>query len=273
MLFRRGRKDRKATVSKANAAKAPVSVVSPEVNKHIADDDAAAASAQTDPDQADVSAQLLAAQLRTLRAQISPHFLYNALNAVAAIIPMDPHRARELLLDFADFTRYTLRNEADTVPLAEELAAVEHYVELERARFAQRLRIRLQIAPEVLNAPIPHLSLQPLVENAVQHGLGSGSEGVNVLITAADEGTHVLVSVEDDGPGTDPARLEQLLAGDVQDKDAHIGLRNVDLRLRSIYGPSGGLTCETAPGAGMRAWFRVPKFHAPLIDHHTAFRG
>lgn len=113
MLFRRGRKDRKATVSKVNAAKAPVSVVSPEVNKHIADDDAAAASAQTDPDQADVSAQLLAAQLRTLRAQISPHFLYNALNAVAAIIPMDPHRARELLLDFADFTRYTLRHEAE----------------------------------------------------------------------------------------------------------------------------------------------------------------
>lgn len=221
--------------------------VSPEVHREIQDD-------------ADLAAQVLAAELRTLRAQISPHFLYNALNAIAGVIPTDPHQARELLLDFADFTRYTLRDGAEMVPLADELAAVQRYAELERARFGDRLRITLQVAPETLSAPIPHLSLQPLVENAVKHGVGSQNGSAEVEIVAYDDGTHVLISVEDDGPGAVPEHIERILAGAAE--GSHVGLRNVDLRLRHIYGGTAGLTCETAPGAGMRVWFRVPKFSA-----------
>lgn len=219
--------------------------VSPEVHQQLQDD-------------AGLAAQVVAAELRTLRAQISPHFLYNALNAVAGIIPAEPLRARELLLDFADFTRYTLRGDTETVTLADELTAVERYTELERARFGARLRITLRIAPETLSAPIPHLSLQPLVENAVQHGINSDSGHAHIDITAYDEGTHVLIAVDDDGPGADPGHIARILAGSTD--GSHVGLRNVDLRLRHIYGGTGGLTCETGPGAGMKVWFRVPKF-------------
>nr|WP_308420864.1 sensor histidine kinase [Nesterenkonia cremea] len=202
--------------------------------------------------------QLVEAELRTLRAQISPHFIYNSLNAIAATIPADPIRARELVIDFADFTRYSLRAEGDFTTLEEELSAVERYVLLEKARFEDRVQVNLEIAPEVLSLRIPFLSVQPLVENAVRHGADSASGLAQVRLAAQEEGTHAVISVEDEGPGADPAHLERVLAG--AEGSSHIGLRNVDLRLRQAYGGANGLRIDTAPGAGMRVSMRVPKF-------------
>ena len=201
--------------------------------------------------------QLAEAELRSLRAQISPHFIYNALTAIASFVLTDPGRARELVLEFADFTRYSFRRQGEFTTLAEELGSIHSYLELERARFGDRLRVTLQIAPETLATVIPFLSVQPLVENAVRHGLEPGEGGGEIRIASRDDGTHTEITVEDDGVGMDPEALRATLTA--SDDGVHVGLRNVDTRLRQLYGADGGLVVETNTGAGTLVRMRVPK--------------
>ncbi len=120
--------------------------------------------------------RLMEAEVRALRAQISPHFIYNSLGAIASFVRTDPDRARELLLEFADFTRYSFRRHGEYTTLAEELRSVERYLLLEQARFGDRLQVTLQVAPEVLPVAVPFLCIQPLVENAVRHGLEASAD-------------------------------------------------------------------------------------------------
>jgi two-component system LytT family sensor kinase len=207
--------------------------------------------------------QLAEAELRSLRAQISPHFIYNALTAIASFILTDPARARELVLEFADFTRYSFRRQGEFTTLAEELGSIHSYLELERARFGDRLRVTLQIAPETLATVIPFLSVQPLVENAVRHGLEPGEGGGEIRIVSRDDGTHTEITVDDDGVGMDPESLRATLTAG--DDGLHVGLRNVDTRLRQLYGSDGGLVIETNTGAGTLVRMRVPKSQ-PLHD-------
>ncbi|MGV1034048.1 MAG: sensor histidine kinase [Microbacteriaceae bacterium] len=202
-------------------------------------------------------AALAEAEVRALRAQISPHFIYNALNAIASFITTDPARARELVLEFADFTRYSFRREGDSTTLAEELQSIDSYLQLERARFGDRLKVTLQIEPEVLPIEIPFLSLQPLVENAVRHGLEAKERGGLVRISARDAGPYVEIDVDDDGVGMDPIALQATFAGEAT--SAHVGLRNVDTRLRQRYGNDFGLIIETNQNSGTLVRLRVPK--------------
>jgi two-component system LytT family sensor kinase len=202
-------------------------------------------------------ARLVRAEVRALRAQISPHFVYNALTTIASFVRTDPERARELLLEFAEFTRYSFRSHGEFTTLAEELRSIDRYLTLERARFGDRLDVRLQIAPEVLPVAVPFLALQPLVENAVRHGLATKVGVGTVSIVAEDAGTECLISVEDDGVGMDPEVLRRRAEG-----GEHIGLGNIDDRLRSVFGDEFGLVVETAPGAGTKVSMRIPKFHA-----------
>jgi two-component system, LytTR family, sensor kinase len=204
--------------------------------------------------------RLMEAEVRALRAQISPHFVYNALNAIASFVRTDPDRARDLLLDFADFTRYSFQRHAEYATLEEELRCIERYLVLEQARFGDRLGVTLRIAPEVLPVTVPVFSLQPLVENAVRHGLAQKAGAGRVTILAEDHDREAVISVEDDGVGEDPEKVRRALAGDVS-LDS-IGLGNVDERLRSAYGDEYGLVVETAPGAGTKVIVRVPKFAA-----------
>ena len=129
--------------------------------------------------------RLMEAEVRALRAQISPHFIYNSLGAIASFVRTDPDRARELLLEFADFTRYSFRRHGEFTTLAEELRSVERYLLLEQARFGDRLQVTLRIAPEVLPVAVPFLCLQPLVENAVRHGLEPAGGAGRITIVAA----------------------------------------------------------------------------------------
>jgi two-component system LytT family sensor kinase len=200
---------------------------------------------------------LMEAEVRALRAQISPHFIYNSLTAIASYILTDPERARELVVEFADFTRYSFRRHGDFTTLAEELRSVDRYLLLERARFGDRLHVSLRIAPEVLGTVVPFLSLQPLVENAVKHGIEARAGDGHISITAEEEGAEAVVSIEDDGVGIDPERLRSVLAGHAGGD--HVGLRNVDARLRQVYGDDHGLIVDTAPGAGTLITLRVPK--------------
>jgi two-component system LytT family sensor kinase len=203
-------------------------------------------------------AQLAEAEVRALRAQISPHFIYNSLNAIASYILTDPVRARDLVIEFADFTRYSFRRHGDFTTLAEELKSIDRYLLLERARFGERLSVSLQIGPEVLSMVVPFLSLQPLVENALRHGIEAKEGAGRIAITARDDGAWAVVTVEDDGVGMDPEHLRQVLAG--RAGGDHVGLRNVDVRLRQVYGDEHGLVVETAPGAGTLITLRLPKF-------------
>jgi two-component system LytT family sensor kinase len=200
------------------------------------------------------------AELRALRAQISPHFVYNSLAAIASFVRSDPERARELLLEFADFTRYAFRRGGEFTTLADELRNIERYLGLEQARFGDRLQVRLRIAPEVLPVAVPFLAIQPLVENAVRHGL-QAKEGVgHITLGAQDAGAEALIWVEDDGVGSDPELVRRLLAGQPDADSDSVGLSNVDARLRQVFGERCGLVVETAPGAGTKVSFRVPKY-------------
>lgn len=207
--------------------------------------------------------RLAEAEVRALRAQISPHFVYNSLGAIASFVRTDPERARELLLEFADFTRYSFRSHGEFTTLAEELRSIERYLLLEQARFGDRLQVRLSIAPEVLPVAVPFLCLQPLVENAVRHGL-DGVAGVgHISIVARDRDQECVIEVEDDGAGEDPEKVRRALAGDASVDS--VGLGNVDARLRATFGDEYGVVVETAPGAGTKVVVRVPKF-APGVS-------
>jgi two-component system LytT family sensor kinase len=259
-------------------------------------------SSQLELAELDLSRNRLAeAEMRALRAQISPHFVYNSLTTIASFVRTDPERARDLLLDFADFARYSFRNPRDFTTLAEELHSIDRYLLLERARFGDRLQCTVDAAPEVLPVTVPFLSLQPLVENAIRHGMDGvrGKSPFHVRIVARDAGAEAAISVEDDGAGMDPARLLEVLAtgadavrprAAVHEPDdglaglgwapsaatrrdrergggtgAGIGLANVDERMRQLYGDAFGLTVETGIGAGTKVNLRVPKNRAGVI--------
>jgi two-component system LytT family sensor kinase len=209
--------------------------------------------------------RLVEAEVRAMRAQISPHFNYNSLAAISSFVRTDPERARDLLLEFADFTRYSFRRHGEFTTLAEELRSIEQFLELVRARFGQRLRVTLQIAPEVLPVTVPFLCLQPLVENAVKHGLEESVERSRISITALDEGALARIVIEDNGVGMEPDRLRRLLRGE-DGPSTGIGLRNVDERLRQVYGDDHGLVIETGVGAGMKITIRIPKTSFPLVS-------
>jgi two-component system LytT family sensor kinase len=191
-------------------------------------------------------ARVAEAQVRALRAQISPHFIYNSLTAIASFVRTDPDRARDLLLDFADVARYSFRRSGDYTTLREELHSIEKYMRLERARFGERLQVTLTIAPEVLPVAIPFLCLQPLVENAVRHGLESKPGDWHVKILAEDAGSECMITIEDDGVGMAPERVRAALNGEPGSDS--VGLGNVDERLRRAFGDPYGLVVATGSG-------------------------
>ena len=205
-------------------------------------------------------ARAAAAELRALRAQISPHFVCNALTAIASLVRTEPERARELLGEFADFTRYSFRRHGEFTTLADELRAIDAYLQLERARFGDRLQVRLRIAPEVLPVVVPFLVLQPLVENAVRHGIEGRAGPGEIVIEANDAGTECWISIEDNGCGMDPDELRDHLAG--RGGSDGIGLANIDERMRTVFGDAFGIVVETGVGAGTKVNLRVPKYRA-----------
>lgn len=205
----------------------------------------------------DTKHQLHQAEIKALRAQISPHFVYNALNTISSLIRTDPEEARELLQDFADFTRYCFRTEGTFTTLSDELRNIDRYLTIESARYGGRLGVRLKIAPEVQSVVVPFLLIQPLVENAVKHGIANKPGGGTVTVTAQDYGAEAEISVEDDGVGMDPKQLDGMRDSR---SSAHIGLTGINRRMSQVFGNRYSLVVETAPGAGMKVTMRVPKF-------------
>jgi two-component system LytT family sensor kinase len=204
--------------------------------------------------------RLAQAELRALRAQISPHFIYNALAAVAGEIHERPEEARELLIDFAQFTRYLFRDGRSYVTLGEEIEHVERYLRLEQARFRD-LNVTVDVPEEVRGAVVPAMSIQPLVENAVRHGVerraGSGRVEIIARLISAD----VELRVSDDGAGIEPERVPVVLAG----AGGGIGVSNVDGRLRATFGDRYALQIESELGAGTTAVMTVPNLQGNTV--------
>ncbi len=204
---------------------------------------------------AETEARLSQAQVQLLRAQLQPHFLFNALNAVSELIHEDPEKADLMIGLLSDLLRATLEaGDRLEVPLVEELALVDRYLAIERIRFGDRLRVETALEPGCGTLLVPHLCLQPLVENAVRHGLSRRASGGLIRVSAATAAGRVAIAVEDDGDGLSPNAVEG------------IGLVNTRARLSTIYGGAAGVTLRPRAGGGTVATIALPARAAPAAS-------
>jgi signal transduction histidine kinase len=203
-----------------------------------------------------LEARLAEAQLQVLRMQLQPHFLFNALNTIAALMNKDVHAAERMLARLGDLLRLALSSSgAQEVPLKDELAFLRSYLEIEKIRFRNRLNIAIDVESGVLDALVPNLILQPLVENAIRHGLAQRVEPGTIRITARREGAGLFLSVEDDGPGL-PAFTDR----------EGIGLGNTRARLTQLFGNSHRFMLEPAPGGGLAVRLTIPLREAACVS-------
>jgi hypothetical protein len=205
------------------------------------------------------------AELKALRAQLNPHFLFNALTTLGYLIQTSPPRALQTLLRLTDLLRRVLRSEGAFTSLGKELELVDAYLDIERARLEDRLEVTLSIPPGLRQARIPALLLQPLVENAVRHGIAPRRDGGRIEIAARSRerpGAIPLLElrVEDTGTGMDPARL----AAVEKFEGGGVGVRNVAHRLRACYGPDATIAFESLPELGTIVLVRLPLEGVPM---------
>jgi signal transduction histidine kinase len=194
------------------------------------------------------------AELRALQSQIHPHFLFNALNTLYGIIPREAHGARETVLNLADIFRYFLETKKSLVPLEEEMHIVKAYLDVERLRLGDKLRLEIAVTSEAGSVPIPILSIQPLVENAVKHGIAPQAGGGLIQIHASiDPSGSLRISVRDSGPGFSKS------------KRAGVGLENVERRLELCYGGDARLNIEST-ASGTEVSVRIPATSAKPVE-------
>lgn len=190
-------------------------------------------------------------QLAALRAQLHPHFLFNALHTVVQLIPLDPERATRAAEQLAALLRASFDNPREQVTLREEWKVVQLYLDIEAIRFGERLRIDAEFGPGTEDEMVPSFALQTLVENAVRHGAAPRVEATTIRVWTRVEARQLLVVVEDDGMGAEPAALDS----------GGTGLRRLRERLGWLYGSVASLMVKTSPGNGLRAELRLPLRH------------
>jgi two-component system LytT family sensor kinase len=216
---------------------------------------------------AQLSTQLAQAQLQALRMQLHPHFLFNTLNSIAALIHKDPDAADRMTARLSDLLRLTLDNiGVQEVPLAQELEFLERYLEIERTRFSDRLVVRMDVAPETLDASTPYLILQPLVENAIHHGIAARSSPGSVIVQAARDGGMLVLEVRDDGPGI------RLAAPSTNG----LGISSTRERLEKLYGDAHIFELSNAAEGGLTVKLAFPfrLMRPPAIaDNEDGGRG
>ncbi len=201
-------------------------------------------------EQEELRAMALAAQLAALRAQLNPHFLFNSLNSIAELVRTDPEQAEECVERLAEILRFVLQQtQIDLVPLSEELRIAQSYLEIEQARFGDSLSVRLDVDPRARTVLVPGLMLQPLVENAVKHGISKKLGGGEIVIEAGLDGDELLVAVRDSGGG---------MTGENKPFDSGFGLRNLRERLTRRFGQRYEPVIETSL-EGTAILVRIPR--------------
>jgi len=204
--------------------------------------------------QAELQEQLAEAQLQALRMQMHPHFLFNALNSIAELIHERPHAAEHMVTSLGDLLRTYLRSsETQEVALADEVDFLRRYLEIQQVRFEERLAVAIELAPGTPTAAVPSLVLQPLVENALLHGIAEREHGGAIEIRAALRGTALVLSVTDNGPG---------MVETAGPPSEGTGLRNTRRRLERIYGAGHEFSVRALAGGGTCAAIRIPLKHA-----------
>lgn len=207
-----------------------------------------------------LAANVKEAELRALKSQVNPHFLFNSLNSLRALIDEDAPRARESVTRLANILRYSLQSgQVETVALREELQTVEDYLALEQVRHEERLSVRWEVTPEAGAQPVPPMLVQTLVENAVKYGISTRREGGQVKISAGIEGSALLIRVSNPGEIALPANAASAKAG----SSTGVGLRNASERLKLLYGDQATLRLLAEPAGCVTAEVTIPiKFPA-----------
>jgi signal transduction histidine kinase len=198
-------------------------------------------------------AEVAEARLDALRQQLNPHFLFNTLNHIVSELRSLPNRdvgpALRMLLALSDLLRDVLRERAQLIPVRDEMRIVERYLEIERARFGERLQAEVTFEPRTLDALVPSLMLQPLLENAMRHGVSAADGRCRLSLSVRANGDRVLVEVRDAGPGMDPAR---------PDNSSGVGLRNTAERLKYLYGSGHTFDLKTLDDGGLLVAIDLP---------------
>jgi signal transduction histidine kinase len=198
----------------------------------------------------ELQAQLADARLHALRMQINPHFLFNTLHAISALVDRDPAGVRRMIARLSELLRMTIdQRAADEVPLRDELAFLRRYIEIMEIRFQGTLRVSTTIDNDTLAALVPNLILQPIVENALEHGVSRRNGAGEVEIGSRREGENLILRVRDNGPGLGEG-----------ERDGGVGLSNTRARLAQLYGDAASLTLRPANGGGVVAEMILP-FH------------
>jgi signal transduction histidine kinase len=198
-----------------------------------------------------LEARLAQSRLQVLKMQLHPHFLFNTLNAISELIYKDPESADRMLTDLSDLLRLSFENlEVQEISLKQELEFLEKYLEIEQMRFHDRLTVEMNISPETLDACVPNMILQPLVENAIKHGIAPRSSGGRIDINTARSNGHLAISVTDDGLGVP--------FGDVDNLSEGVGLSNTRRRLKHLYGDKHKFSITTQNKGGVGVTLEIP---------------
>ena len=207
--------------------------------------------------------RLAEANLRALKMQLHPHFLFNTLNSIAALVRKNENRtAIKMLVQLGDFLRLALENKGvQEIPLKQELDFLERYLDIEKIRFQERLTVHVAAESAVLEAYVPNMILQPLVENAIHHGIAPHAEAGRIEIRAWLEDSKLLMQVRDDGPGLDPSK---------KSRRGGVGLANIRERLENLYGDDNDFTLRNAEEGGLLASITIPFSTKPFLTTKDA---
>jgi sensor histidine kinase YesM len=209
-------------------------------------------TARLQSETARLEAQLAEARLSALNAQLNPHFLFNTLHAISSLVEHDPRGVRRMIARLSELLRYTLNGGNDNeVVLAQEIAFLERYLEIMQIRFQGQLEIEVQLGDDARDALVPNLILQPLVENAVKHGVDKVSDRGKIRIQARREVDRLVLTVADNGPG--PSNVQKSEEG-----ESGVGLDNIRQRLEQLYGSAQSLSLTKSPEGGTVAQITMP---------------
>lgn len=198
-----------------------------------------------------LEARLAQSRLQVLKMQLHPHFLFNTLNAISELIHRNPDVADRMITDLSDLLRMSFENlEVQEIPLSQELEFLRKYLEIEQTRFHDRLEVKMEIAADTLDASVPNMILQPLVENAIKHGISPKADGGHINVTAARSNGHLQIRVSDDGVGVP--------GGEVSRVEEGVGLSNTRRRLRHLYGDAHTFELNSVGGHGVNVDLDIP---------------
>ena len=209
---------------------------------------------------------LLEARLDALQRQINPHFLFNTLNSIASLVRSRPELAREMIVKLGNILRALLHDREAFVPLGEELAFTDDYLDIEVVRFGEKLRVVKEIAEETLDVVVPSMLLQPLIENSIKHGLEPRISGGTVTLRSRIVDGQLMLEVEDDGGGVEPGGPVTAPVSGLVREGSGIGMQNVRERLQVLYGDEAQVEMVSRPGRGTRVRLMMPMSSSDDLD-------